>query len=309
MKNNDFKAPLTQSAAVIGGVIVLMLIVASSGAGAAGGGVLAGIIGVGKTILFLIGLGISLAICIAILVGIFLGAVAMTSPEQARQMYADLKKNFALSVISLCSCPSCSDDGAAKAQLEEEYNQMKQEFAQLQQSNTTLLNKLDTLRKDNESLQNAVSNVENENVGLKVKLDDLHNTVSALQESEKSINEVITQLSEKLNKSNDQEIREQLTKLEKLQATTKEEIDAIQERLNSLEGSIKQSQTSGIFAYIEDEGSQYLFTESVAEAVDKGLTYAQIDDYLSETLPAALDKVIKDHPSLTKNYIRSIRRD
>jgi len=308
MKNNDFKAPLTQSAAVIGGVIVLMLIVASSGAGASGGGVLAGIIGIGKTILFLIGLGISLALCIAILVGIFLGAVAMTSPEQARQMYADLKKNFALSVISLCSCPSCSDDGA-KAQLEEEYNQMKQEFAQLQQSNTTLLNKLDTLRKDNDSLQSTISNVQNENVDLKGKLDDLHNTVSALQESEKSINEVIAQLSEKLNKGNDQEIKEQLTKLEQLQATTKEEIEAIQERLNSLESSIKQSQTSGIFAYIEDEDSQYLFTESVAEAVDKGLTYAQIDDYLSETLPAALDKIIKDHPSLTKNYIRSIRRD
>jgi len=307
MKTNDFKAPLTQSAAVLGGVIVLVLIVASSGA--SGGGVVAGIVGIAKTILWVIGMGISLSLCIAILIGIFLGAVAMTSPAQASEMYASLKKNFALSVVNLCSCTSCEDDSAAKAQLEEEYNQMKQEFAQLQQSNSALMSKLDTLRNDNVSLQTKVGDVQNENSALKTKLEELNNTVADLQAAEKSINELIVKLTEKVEKGNDQELKEQLAKLEQLQSATKVEIDTIIERLNSLENSVKQSSSSGIFSYIEDEDSQYLFTEAAAEAVDKGLTYAQIDEYLTQTLPPELDKVIKDHPSLTKNYIRSIRRD
>ena len=49
--------------------------------------------------------------------------------------------------------------------------------------------------------------------------------------------------------------------------------------------------------------------EKVTEAISQGLTYAQIDEFLTNTLPADLDKIIKDHPALTKNYIRNLRRD
>ena len=309
MKNNEFKAPLTQSAAIIGGVILLFLIVASSGAGGSGGGILAAFTGIGKTILFFIGMGISLAVCIAIMIGIFLGAVAMTSPEQAAQMYADLKKNFAVSVASLSSCKSCADDSAAKSQLEEEYNQMKQEITLLQQSNATLLGKLDTLRNDKESLKNSVNDVQKENSELKGRLEELNLTVENLQQSEKSINELIAKLTEKVNQGSDQELKDQLSNLEKMQSAAKEEIEAILERLNNLENGLKQSPTSGIFSYIEDENYQNMFVDKVTEAISQGLTYAQIDEFLTKTLPADLDKIVKDHPALTKNYIRNLRRD
>ena len=39
------------------------------------------------------------------------------------------------------------------------------------------------------------------------------------------------------------------------------------------------------------------------------MTYAQIDEHLTKTVPPELDKIIKDHPALTKNYIRNLRRD
>ena len=309
MKNNEFKAPLTQSAVIIGGVILLFLIVASSGAGGSGGGILAAFTGIGKTILFFIGMGISLAVCIAIMIGIFLGAVAMTSPEQAAQMYADLKKNFAVSVASLSSCTSCADDSAAKSQLEEEYNQMKQEITLLQQSNATLLSKLDLLRNDKESLKNSVNDVQKENSELKEKLEELNLTVENLQQSEKSINQLIAKLTDKVNQGSDQELKDQLSNLEKMQSAAKEEIEAILERLNNLENGLKQSPTSGIFSYIEEENYQNIFVEKVTEAISQGLTYAQIDEFLTNTLPADLDKIIKDHPALTKNYIRNLRRD
>ena len=98
MKDNKLKSPLMQSGAVIAGVIVLFLIVASSGASSAGGGIMAVIWGIIHTIGFVVGLGIGLAFCIAVMVGIFLAAVAMTAPEQASSMYADLKKGLT------CTC-------------------------------------------------------------------------------------------------------------------------------------------------------------------------------------------------------------
>lgn len=94
MKNNDFKAPLIQSAAVLGGVIILFGIISSSGSESGGGGFMSVLGGIGHMIMFIIGMAISLALCISILIALFLAAVAMVSPEQASEMYADLKKNF-----------------------------------------------------------------------------------------------------------------------------------------------------------------------------------------------------------------------
>ncbi len=94
MTNNKFRRPLLQSAALLVGVIIIATLAASAGDGGNGGGILSFIAGIGKSILFVIGLGLSLGISIAVLIGIFLAAVAMVSPEQASQMYLDLKRKL-----------------------------------------------------------------------------------------------------------------------------------------------------------------------------------------------------------------------
>lgn len=93
MENNSLKTPLKQSALLLGGVILVLLIASSSGGN--GGGVFAALAGVGNTILYLIGMAIALSVSIAVMIGIFLGGVAMNSPEQAKLLYADLKKTLA----------------------------------------------------------------------------------------------------------------------------------------------------------------------------------------------------------------------
>lgn len=93
MPNNQFKTPLLQSAAILGGVILLFNIVSSSGtAHEAGAGSV--FLGIFHLIMFVIGMAVALGFCIAVLIGIFLGAVGMVDPGQAGQMYGDLKKNF-----------------------------------------------------------------------------------------------------------------------------------------------------------------------------------------------------------------------
>ena len=94
MQKNEFRGPLMQSAAVLGGVLILFAIVASSETSSAGGGVLAIIFGIGNLILFFIGMAIALPVSIILLIAIFLAAVAMVNPEQASQMYSDLKKKL-----------------------------------------------------------------------------------------------------------------------------------------------------------------------------------------------------------------------
>ena len=95
MNKNDFKGPLMQSAAVLAGVVILIVFVASSGdSGSGGGGFGSMLAGIGNLLLYIIGLGISLAVSICILIAIFLGAVAMVDSAQASQMYGDLKKNL-----------------------------------------------------------------------------------------------------------------------------------------------------------------------------------------------------------------------
>ena len=95
MNKNDFKGPLIQSAVVLAGVVILIVFVASTGDGSSGGGGFGSMLaGIGKLLLYIIGLGISLAVSIGLLIAIFLGCVAMVDSAQASQIYGDLKKKI-----------------------------------------------------------------------------------------------------------------------------------------------------------------------------------------------------------------------
>lgn len=94
MNKNDFKTPLIQSAAVLAGVVILIGFVASSGDGSSGGGFGSILAGIGNLLLYIIGLGVSLAVSIGLLIAIFLASVAMVDSAQASQMYGDLKKKI-----------------------------------------------------------------------------------------------------------------------------------------------------------------------------------------------------------------------
>jgi hypothetical protein len=294
MKNNQFKRPLQQSAAVLAGVIILASIAASSGSGGIGGGILAILSAIGNSILFVIGMTISLAVCIAALIAIFLGAVAMVSPDQAGQMYADVKKNFGQIALASCNAWACCDKNHSATTIDVEvYNRMKQEITDLQASNSKLNGKIAELKGDALLLQE--------------KIDGLSTAIHELQASETAIKEVVAGLTAKIQSGADQEMIEQIAKLELLQNQTRKDIESLVGRLTALEQSQKNSSTAGILAYIDSDQDKDLFRNTVDEAINQEMTYTQIDDFLTSKLPASLDKVIKSHPSLTKAYIRNIR--
>lgn len=93
MKKSMLKKPLMQSATILGSAMFLFANIGTAVAGGAASGEGTSFFGtIWDLILLCIFLPISLAICIAILIGIFLAAVAMVDKEQASMMFADLKK-------------------------------------------------------------------------------------------------------------------------------------------------------------------------------------------------------------------------
>jgi DNA repair exonuclease SbcCD ATPase subunit len=286
----------------------LFAILASSGADGSGGGFLAIIFGIGNLILFFIGMGIALLLSIAVLIAIFLAAVAMVDKEQASQMYFDLKKNFALLVMSLNR--QYLDNNTSETGITvEEYDRMKQEIAQLQEKNSTLQGHISGLTGDNTLLQNIVDDLQGENTGLKEKIEELSLAVENLQGSEIEIKNLVEKLTEKIQAGADSELKNQIQSLEELHEDTHTKIEVLMERLKGLESTLKPVPVSGIFSYIEKEADQSLFIQKVESALSQERTYAQIDEYLTANLPPELDKIIKDHPALTKNYIRSLRKE
>ena len=317
MKKTDLRTPLIQSAALLGGMIVLFTIVASSGSTSAGGGITSAFTGLGNAILFVIGMALSLAVSISILVAIFLAAVAMVSPEQASQMYTELKKNFSKNLLTLkdqFSC--CENQGSATGISEEDYNQMKQEIEQLRGQNQTLNATLKQLKDDKTSLQSTFNELSEDNLQLTNKIEGLADAIKVLETSELEIKKLVDELSLKISSGTDESLKENIKKLEELQLSTQAEIEKLNERLQAVEiqfGKPADNDApptpSGIFAYLENNGDQLLFIEKVKEALAQDFTYAKIDEYLTTTLPAEVDTIIKDHPSLTKKYIRSLRSE
>lgn len=327
MGNSEFRKPLTQSAVILCVVVIILTLMSSSNPG---GAVLAFFSGTGNLILLLIGLSIALPLSIAILVAIFLGAVSLQSREKAAEMYSDLKKNVSLLFQPLTKRWSCCSSDSNTSISQKESPLLEQEITQMKENNVILEAKIEgfetvnvaasknlaevieqntkNLAEVTEKNNKGLAEITEQNTALKEQLDELNHTVVKLQDTEKELNETITTLRSKFDEINDNELREQIVTLGLLHTKTNTNIDNLAGRLTTLEMNIKQAPTSGIFSYIKSKDDQKIFIKAVQEALAQEMTYSQIDEFLSNNLDTKLDKIIKDHPSLTTNYVRNLKR-
>ncbi len=186
---------------------------------------------------------------------------------------------------------------------------MQQEITQLHDKNLILQKNITEILQEKTLFQDNVTQLADENSALKQRIAEMSVAIDHLQNSEQEIKDLVEKLTTKIEAGSDQELADQIKKLEQLYGETHSKIENLVERLNTLESGLKQAPVSGIFTYIEREEDQSLFMEKVEEALSREMTYAQIDEHLTKTLSSELDKIIKDHPALTKNYIRALRRD
>jgi DNA repair exonuclease SbcCD ATPase subunit len=301
MKKSEFRTPLIQSGAILLAVILVFSLIPSGDSMTVGSIVGSAVGGFFKFLLFLVALGLGLGICIAVLVGIFFTGVALQNSEQASEMWAEFKVKLAgLVSQSESSCCAQSEKTVSEPAIsQEEYDKMKSELSSLQQKNQKLQSDVVSLSADNDKF--------------KQDIQGLSTMVEELKASEEKINETIAELTEKVEKEPDTGLQDQVTKLEEMYKATAASIEDLVGKLQALEEQEIQEADSkadlegGIFSYIESEDDKDFFVLTVEEAVGKEMTYAQIDEFLTENLSAELDQIVKDHPSLTKDFIRSKR--
>jgi len=310
MEKSELRKPLMQSAAIVVAIFALFAIISSSStAGGIGGGILALFSGIGNLILFFIGLAIALPFSIAVVIGIFLGAVALYSRESSAQMYSDLKKNFSENIVTLkdkwASCGSQSnstnpDNGTSE---------IKAGLTQLEENNTVLDTHIQKLKNKNSNLSENMEELQKTNGLLIKQIDELGRITGNLEKSNMELQDTVSNLSSTIEKGMAKDIKNKISALERNQDETAETFAAISAQLASLETSSKQSPPAGIFSYMENEADQKIFATTAEKAASLEMTYSQIDAYFTEHLSSELDKILKDHPSLTKTYLRNLRRD
>jgi hypothetical protein len=291
MNNNDFKNPLIQSGAILLIVFLLIALVAGSNEGGLGGGIVALFSGLVSAILFIVGLSIAIVVSTAVLITIFFIAMYLHSADRARDTY-DRFKAIGGSYIRELSSSQLVARFSKRGDVTSPSPAMD--------GRTSAASSPHAAPSGNASLAAPLADIQQ-------SVADLHATQQAIGAQVHSLNGFRESSVEKLE-ALAQEVQQNRLELQRLSDQYQDVQDAI-ERLASSRGESPNTDTMpGLFSYIEGSDDQQAVVAAVHEAVTKDLTYAQMDEHFKQTLAPDLYQVLADHPRLTKDYIREIKR-
>lgn len=129
MNDNMLRAPLIKSAIVLAGFSLLVYLTITSSDGSVWSSFQAILLAVFRTVQLAVGLVLSLFLCIVVLIGIFLGAVAMVSRETAARMANQLRDTVSSRVQVVGSFLKSSRVGAMVGGHEQEIGELADRLA------------------------------------------------------------------------------------------------------------------------------------------------------------------------------------
>lgn len=299
MSTSQFRKPLVQSALVLLAFLVCILFV--NGAQPTGffGSIGAVFVGTFKTILYIIGLTLGVLFCIAVLVAIFFGAVALYSPELSSKLYISFKESLVVFITELqdlltCNC-ECSTSKRPTIDTEE-LNTLNNKLIQTERdrdASISTINDLTVLADENKALVQS----------LKHQLEEAEVAKTTLQQQNDEDTEAHSVVTSELDT-----LKASIATLESDKESLSKQVSQLTAKVEELENAAEMAPEAGIFSYFEADEDKELFVDMIEKAIKQEMTYAQIDVFLTEELPEGVDKIVKEHPSLTKNYIRNLRR-
>jgi predicted nucleic acid-binding Zn-ribbon protein len=340
MKNQELKKSLVKS----GILSVLLVFFIYAFAVSDSGGIIGTISSLFTAAVFLIGLALAIALCVAVMFGIYFGILYMYDYlhdlNSCKSTYNEFKVQLHDSTKTLSCCPvitKCLSKQATAATVSEE------DLHPLRSNQDELKNQLDELQtsvaglaKNLSSFSSSITGTTEEIAQLDEKMStiagELENkaTAESVEEATKKLSADITAiqgavkpLSNKLT-----ELETALSSLETEEEGgdgTQEEVNSaisgIQAELANMKSSIERISSSQprpesnedddnhrILSRFTNKNDEKKFTTLVTEAVSKGMTYAQIDEFLNDSLSKEASEVIASHPSLTKDYIKIARQ-
>ncbi|MEN8190543.1 MAG: hypothetical protein ABFS19_11915 [Thermodesulfobacteriota bacterium] len=337
MKNKELQLSVIKS-----GVMLLVLLVVIWGViGGQSGGIMASfgsLFGsIFSAIQFLFAMVIAIAFSIAVIIAIYLGTVYLHSSEDAAVAYDEVKESLAKQSKSIPLPSTALLQFKKEAQPSEELNQLKDDIAALTGKQSSLqkninnlqgqLNKQTSLKaslqalsqETKESFTGADQQLSEMDEKLEAKasasvVDDLKKITDEISKVSANLTEVSTRvstveenpiLSEQAVEQDDKDevlngLKDKITALETL-------VQTIQEDKSSAGNVQDEAEIHRLLTYFKPD-AQAKLTELVDETVVQEMSYAKAGEYLEKKLNAAGKKIIKEHPSLTKDFIRNRRQ-
>jgi len=296
MNKNDLKNPLIQSGAILLVIFLLISIVANSEPD----GFLGSISGLASGILFIIGLFFAIIVSIAIIFGLFIAAVSIHSVDKARDMSRQLKRTLTglweklgggnvsrLVAKQVSATRSTTDSGAPDTQSDQLTRQIAILQTQMQEQQThltTAATSLAALQHDVSTLQQSAGEED------AAPAHDHQELADQLQDIAGKLNGLTARI-DALEQHTDDQLKQMASDIGTLREKT-----ALPEVV------------AGILSYIDRPEDRELLTGKAEEAVARGMTYAQIDEFFEKSLSPDVFEVLKSHPRLTKDFIRSVKK-
>jgi hypothetical protein len=343
MKPNVLQAPLIKSAIVLVIFSLLFYFTSSSPDGSVWGSIGSIFIVAFRAIQWAFALAIGLIVSLAVLIGIFFGAVALVNLASASRMYEGLRQtllDWFAPVITLCKSKREEKMAAAF----DTYGQdLKKELA----SDTQVAQVV--LKKTQAELDTRLS-------GLSSRLATLEETTTGLAAAEQvetmvgQVNEVVESTTvikksvDALKSSIEQTASVDFTGLEKNIAELQSELALVRQKAEealqtAAEAAAKaapqpsasvpaekpaakkvkkeltqdavqaaEEEEHRIFSYFDTAADKKKVADLVASTLKKDMSYKQVMNFVAKELGGNKGKIITSHPSLSKDYIRQCRR-
>jgi len=230
-----------------------------------------------STITFIIGISIAIFLSIIILIGLFIGATAIYSPEKAGDLsrkiwsstldYTEIVKTIFLKKVN-------DLEHSEKFNVKKEY--LARQVKDLSEKMSHLSEKVKStaIRTVEHNEKKEMSGKKSED--LNVKVDALFVEITALRQEFDQLKQTVEQ---------------------QRPDNSKPQSRAVDDLPPALH----------ILRYIDGDTDQKRLTESVNDTVQQKLSFAKARQYLEQELPDHLRVIVEKHPRLTKDFIRHQR--
>ncbi len=333
MKNLELRSSLIKSGVLIGLFIFFIYAFAAGDSGGIGG-TLGSLI---SAITFVIGLCLALIVSVVVIFGVYFAILYLYDAEVSKTVFAELQGTLS-TVSKQFPCDSDSTCCTSKANeispvlTADDIQPLQSAQNKLATQLTTTNANVDALQKTINSLNAAINTGKEELLALSEKAiviqEDLEGKASsdAIAESAKKlatdISSSIKPLGDKIaaleetvadlataneNDDTDDDVQE---KIDQAVAAIQKELTALKKSMVSSKPETESVEESRhrILEYFSNKKDENKFVKLVKEKVTKDMTYAQVDEFLVDSLSKEATAILADHPSLTKDYIRTNRQ-
>ncbi len=314
MNKNDFKNPLIQSGAVLLFVFLLISIVAGSESEGVFGSIGSLISGLISAVVFLVALCIAIIFSIAVIVGLYIAAVSFYSVDKGRDLLEHLKDFLASiygkvtgSKISLTKSFPRKTKTDEESEVEPAAVPPQPAVGPANRPFASLESRLDNIDAKMAELKHTIAVNAEQIINLQLRVDEpagnaeIEDQIAALEVDQEKFAAQLAKLTGLLE--------ENTAALQKLEQQIADEHDRLKDDLATLQEKTSVPEVvSGILSYIDLPEDRDKITEKAKEAVSRGMTYAQIDDFFKASLSPEIYKELAAHPRLTKDFLRSIKK-